>query len=87
MFGGKTVVKKRDLKPGDFCLIFAADSHKYCIIESMPTLHHAYVRLLKRRFKDGSGRAESEKHNVCNIVIFIVHDLFACNVILISLVI
>ena len=68
VFGGKTVVKTRDLKAGDFCLVFAASSHKYGIIESTPTPHHAYVRLLKRRFKNGSGKAESEKHDVRNIV-------------------
>ena len=61
-------MKKRDLKPRDFSLVFDANSHKYCIIESTLTLHHAYVRLLKRRFKDGSGKAESEKHDVRNIV-------------------
>ena len=68
IFGGKTIVKKRDLKPGDFCLVFAANSHKYCIIESIPTPHHVFVKLLKRRYKDGSGKAESEKHDVRNIV-------------------
>jgi hypothetical protein len=55
-FGSKVQTRKKQLKPNDFIIVCMADKPKYDIVEKLESEHRITVRLLVRRYKDGTGK-------------------------------
>ena len=68
-FGSKVPKNQRKLAVNDFVLIsLPAETWKYGIIKGFESPHHIKMRMLVRRYKDGSGEPGHQILDITNVV-------------------